>query len=219
MISTLAAYAQARNLPFALTPINLSAIRSGACRPGRACSEPLWGFSDTRPLCLDCPQVRWLTMMREPMSRLKSAFYYCEGGRYKDTGVCGGMADLPRPSPQRECEFGRRWGNYQLQRLVGPAFDATGALPCAAGLRCAEAHWPCRREVLRRCGLDGNASAAGRFLKLEALDRLSAMLAVGLAARSGFIHPGLPLTLAAHPQPIAHAVELIGLVVLSPSPL
>ena len=85
-------------------------------------------------------------MAREPIARLKSAFYYCEGCRYKDVGVCGGM---PRSAStgSRACEFGRRWGNYQLQRLIGPSFDATTALPCATGLRCANDNWPCRREV------------------------------------------------------------------------
>ena len=46
----------------------------GQTRVGRCggCEDFHWRMSDTRPWCSGCPQRLWLTMVREPWSRMRS---------------------------------------------------------------------------------------------------------------------------------------------------
>ncbi|CAN0326209.1 unnamed protein product [Ectocarpus fasciculatus] len=55
----------------------------------------------------DC---NWFTMMRHPVARLVSAFYYCTGGGRDQ--LCGGQ--IHHPEDGDIYDFAKHWGNYAL---------------------------------------------------------------------------------------------------------
>lgn len=123
-----------------------STLRSGFCDLGHA----RWSFTDSRPWCRDQPQTAWISMVRDPWERMKSAFYYCEWQWQRAKVVCAGCAQdlhghfglldpicnvgpLAGSTPAaRACEFARRWGlNYQFEYYIHLDYEQIRALPCA----------------------------------------------------------------------------------------
>ena len=96
--------------------------RDGRCACGSR-DRAVWSFSDEAPRCDACPSLPWLTMVREPWDRMRSAYMYCA-----TTGDA--LCYMPDYQPRRApCDFGRRWGNYQFAKLAALPFSWRP--PCA----------------------------------------------------------------------------------------
>jgi hypothetical protein len=179
--------------------------RDGVCRCKNDRNSTTWFFSDEAPECDLCPHIPWITLFRDPWERMRSAYFYCH--------VLGDqLCYMPDYSPRRSpCDFGRRWGNYAFAKLSGlrwylPEFkkQISCATPGLAACDCLNSSAKrevasdarlrrapgcpasafCRREVIRRCGLDmENATRASQELSRLVFARLHSFSAVGLLER------------------------------------
>ncbi|CAB1102164.1 unnamed protein product [Ectocarpus sp. CCAP 1310/34] len=57
---------------------------------------------------------KWFTMMRHPIARLISAFYYCSGGNRDQ--LCA--ANIHKPEDGDIYDFAKHWGNYALLQFA-----------------------------------------------------------------------------------------------------
>ena len=201
-------YADAHGIPNAFSgdAINERTRRGhcGAVNP----RHRLWSFNDERPWCIDHKSMPWVTIVREPWERMKSAFYYCEA-QWTRLGVAPGrpgqqtvdplcnVGPLPLgPASARVREFGRRWGlNYQFEHYLGLDYEMLRRLPCSPpSAECSAyemATTPngkfvgmrehlCKRLILHACRLDSNETEASRALIADAFRVQESMLAIGL---------------------------------------
>jgi hypothetical protein len=196
-------YATSHAIPSYFGAMNLT-LRSGFCHLQGA----QWSFTDERPWCRDEPRTDWISMVRDPWERMKSAFYYCEA-QWRRWKLCPGCVSaaidvlcnvgiLPSGTPAvRACEFGRRWGlNYQLEHYTRLDYTSILQLPCAPpDQECPALHLSpiqlrpfnagmrdhaCLRRAIRACQLDSNQTEASRALIADAFRAQASLLAVGL---------------------------------------
>ena len=119
-------------------------LRNGACKLS---SGAQWSYTDERPWCRDEPGIQWISMVRDPWERMKSAFLYCEpqwpqgcpgcatdlNGRVRRFDPICNVGPLLQGAPsERACEFARRWGlNYQFEIYVHLDYEQIRRLSCA----------------------------------------------------------------------------------------
>ena len=154
-----------------------SPARFGEC----PCTEPAerkrtWFFSDQGPFCPECPDLQWATIFREPLPRLRSAFYFCQTteGRADHETCSTGYPD----EAGSICAFGRAWGSLAFSKFAhaeAPELEAIvarcperAAGRAAAGGRGRRPRAPSETfrwaYRLQRCGLNGLRTAEGRRL-------------------------------------------------------
>ena len=122
----------------------------------------------------------WLTVYREPLARLVSAFYYCKHSRWLYDPLCASAELDARNATLRE--FARHWGNYALRdlllhpplaRRLLPANHTSPQRPDDSPFRNRRSVWRANRRAL--AGGDDPATAAGR----ANLDAAIALLRAG----------------------------------------
>ena len=66
--------------------------------------ERVWFYSDQAPFCGACPRMRFATLFRDPVSRMRSAFHFCQTrDGQQDHETCHNGAG----SAASICDFGR----------------------------------------------------------------------------------------------------------------
>jgi len=191
-----------RTMSSVATGKELRVVRNGKCICDHAAGKGSLGltsFSDDAPWCLSCPGMGWFTIWREPFARVLSAFVFCRFHVYPfphgDPLCLNGEPDGARMDV---CSFARRWGSYQLAKLVHlplGAEELSAVLPAHATCLANQSLRLDTRigmisaihrqiHVMRACGLDDGRTAAGRQLIDNVKDTMSrAFRIIGLVER------------------------------------